>query len=126
MDKVLKHKKYREAGVREYWIVDPDDETVSVNILNGGRYESTNYGPGDTIRVHILPGCEVNLADIFPNAVIPEEAETEALEEYNEEDVKNLLDFIKNNSLKLADIYAGAPLLRLGKTNTANTASKEE
>ncbi len=29
-DKVLKFNKYLEAGVREYWLVDPSDKTVMV------------------------------------------------------------------------------------------------
>jgi Uma2 family endonuclease len=128
MDKVTKHKKYREAGVREYWIVDPEDETVSVNILDGGRYKSTVYFPEDTIPVHVLLSCEINLADIFPGAIIPKpvEAEPESPEEFDEEEIENLRGFLKSNGLKLADVYTVAKKLILEKTNAANAADQEE
>jgi hypothetical protein len=30
------------------------------------------YKSGNTIPVHILPGCEINLADIFAGAIMPD------------------------------------------------------
>jgi len=32
-DKTLKYNTYQIAGIREYWIVDPNDETLAVLIL---------------------------------------------------------------------------------------------
>jgi Uma2 family endonuclease len=40
-DRVTKFRKYQAAEVREYWIVDPRDKTVWVQILEQGRYSST-------------------------------------------------------------------------------------
>jgi len=64
-DKVLKFNKYLQAGVREYWIVDPAGQTVDVHILEDGRYYTTAYTDTDTAPVHVLNGCGVTLADVF-------------------------------------------------------------
>ena len=64
-DKFVKFHVYRKAGVREYWIVDPDAETVQVCILENGKYVTTMYGDSDIVSVHILDGCTVNLREVF-------------------------------------------------------------
>jgi Uma2 family endonuclease len=64
-DKVLKFNKYLRAGVREYWIVDPNDNTVNVNIWVNGTYQNKFYGETDVVPVHILDGCTINLNDVF-------------------------------------------------------------
>jgi Uma2 family endonuclease len=38
-DYVLKRKIYEEAGVREYWIIDPDEQTVTFLCLRKGRFK---------------------------------------------------------------------------------------
>ena len=37
-DLVTKRAEYEAAGVSEYWIVDPRNESVTVLVLTGGRY----------------------------------------------------------------------------------------
>jgi len=77
-DKIKKFNKYLHVGVREYWIVDPRYKDVQVFILENGRYFATVYAPAtegeneeesgnDTIPVHVLEGCTINLQDIFKN-----------------------------------------------------------
>ena len=63
-DKLTKHKLYQNAGVKEYWIVDPVDEIIAVNILINEKYEQSLYGEGK-IPVFILENCEIDFADIF-------------------------------------------------------------
>ena len=65
-DKTLKFNKYRHVGVREYWIVDPADKTATVFILENGHYIAKSYGNAETIPVHVLEGCEINLLKVFP------------------------------------------------------------
>jgi Uma2 family endonuclease len=72
-DKVLKFNKYQQVGVREYWIVNPADKTVSVYILENGNYIARNYGETGAIPVHVLEGCEISLADVFPEDQINEQ-----------------------------------------------------
>jgi Uma2 family endonuclease len=64
-DKLVKFQKYLAAGVREYWIVDPDG-LVEVHILDAGRYITAMYGAADEAPVSVLPGCVINLRDVFP------------------------------------------------------------
>jgi Uma2 family endonuclease len=64
-DREDKFDKYLEVKVREYWIVDPDSNTVTVNILDDKRYCSTDYCETDKVPVHVLEGCVIDLADVF-------------------------------------------------------------
>jgi Uma2 family endonuclease len=62
-DRILKFNKYREAGVREYWIADPEERAVFAYVLKNGEYAATVYE--DTASVTVLPGCEIDLASVF-------------------------------------------------------------
>ena len=64
-DRTIKLNRYLQAGVREYWIVDPDKNTVSVNILKNGKYVTRTYGGDATIPVHVLEGCKIALPEVF-------------------------------------------------------------
>ena len=64
MDYLLKLFKYRSAGVREYWIVDPKRETVLCYFFEGEDYPHM-YTFDDIIPVMIYDGkLEINFADI--------------------------------------------------------------
>ncbi len=66
-DLTVKFARYERAGVREYWIVDPDDKTVHIFILGtDGRYGAHQfYREGDTVIVGIFPDLEIDLAAVF-------------------------------------------------------------
>ena len=64
-DKVLKYRWYLRSGVREYWIVSPDDKTVMVCILKNGEYVTTTYGGDEAVPVHVLEGCIIDLPEVF-------------------------------------------------------------
>jgi Uma2 family endonuclease len=76
-DKVLKFNLYLEAGVREYWVVEPDARLVQIHLLKEGRYVTSAYGVYDTKKeedkrfvsevapVTVLPGLSINLAEVF-------------------------------------------------------------
>lgn len=65
-DRLLKFNLYRQAGVREYWIVDPDERIVTVFTLQNGQYFTSVYGPGDQIPVGVLENCSIDLTTVFP------------------------------------------------------------
>jgi Uma2 family endonuclease len=64
-DKLVKYNHYLQAGVREYWIVDPDSKTVLVHILENERYHTVVYAETDEAPVQILDGCVIKLSEIF-------------------------------------------------------------
>jgi len=64
-DRFRKLNKYLYAGVREYWIVDPDDKILNVHTLENDKYVIAAYGSDDTVPVNVLEGCEINLSDVF-------------------------------------------------------------
>lgn len=65
-DMLWKFNLYRKAGVREYWIVDPDARVVSVYTLNNGQYIAAAYGADSSIRVSVLEGCSIDMTAVFP------------------------------------------------------------
>ena len=66
-DRLTKYNLYERAGVREYWIVDPESKTVQVSVLDGGRYRVREvYTAGDIAKVNVLDGCFIELARVFP------------------------------------------------------------
>lgn len=64
-DRVIKYQKYLAAGVKEYWIVEPDTKTIQVCILENGRYYMTAYDDTASVTVSILEGLQISLPDVF-------------------------------------------------------------
>lgn len=66
-DKVLKFNKYEKAGVKEYWIVEPEGKFISVFILQDtmryGRPET--YTEENKIKVSIFSDLEIDLNPVF-------------------------------------------------------------
>jgi Uma2 family endonuclease len=65
-DRLIKFNLYQKAGVREYWIVDPDHQTVQVFTLqNGYLLPQEEYGRGDMAKVTVLEDCAIDLSRVF-------------------------------------------------------------
>lgn len=65
-DKLWKFNLYQQAGVREYWIVDPDARMVSAYTLKDGRYQAAAYGADSSAPVEILEDCHIDMSTVFP------------------------------------------------------------
>jgi len=66
VDAVIKVKEYAEAGISEYWLVDPEDETITVLTLSGSTYaERVTLKAGDRARSQVLPGFEVVVDEVL-------------------------------------------------------------
>jgi len=64
-DKVTKFNRYLKAGITEYWIIDPIAQSLAVNILKDNNYITHVYTDKETVRVHVLDGCIINLSKVF-------------------------------------------------------------
>ena len=64
-DMILKLYKYKNAGVREYWIVDPKYKTVTVHLLQDEDYHPVIYPFNAVIPVGISEGkCSIDFSGI--------------------------------------------------------------
>jgi len=65
-DLVDKRDDYAEAGVPEYWIVDPQAESVTVLVLDGVAYrEHLKVGRGQQVRSVTLSGLGLDVSALL-------------------------------------------------------------
>ena len=65
-DRFEKYNLYERAGVREYWIVDPDRKLVQAMVLEDGQYHAPEvYTAAEQAPVTVLEGCVIDLAKVF-------------------------------------------------------------
>ncbi len=65
-DLQLKYDVYEESGVKEYWIVMPQETLVEVFVLHDVKYQRINtYTEEDTVTSNVIKGLEVNLGEVF-------------------------------------------------------------
>lgn len=66
-DRVVKLNLYQRAGVREYWIVDPEYKSVTAFLADesGILRPCEEYGRKDIAKVHVLDGCFIELCKVF-------------------------------------------------------------
>ncbi len=68
VDQGIKAEIYDRAGVHEYWVVDPIQNTVTVyrqiegRLLAIGRQQASTK---DVLMTPLLPGLDIHLAEIF-------------------------------------------------------------
>lgn len=68
-DLVEKRRDYADAKIREYWIVNPLDETVVVLQLQGGTYREYGvFGRGTRATSPLLPTLGVEVTALFDAA----------------------------------------------------------
>jgi Uma2 family endonuclease len=66
IDKEDKYLEYQRAGVQEYWIVDPFNQSVEVYTLKNGTYEILGIsGPGEIAESKLLDGFKVSVDSIM-------------------------------------------------------------
>ena len=65
-DLIDKRGDYAEAGVPEYWIVNPQTDTITVLCLRGDAYEEAGaYRRGESAPSVLLAGFSVDVAAVF-------------------------------------------------------------
>ncbi len=61
-----KYRLYEENGVREYWIVHPNDQTIAVFELKDDRYQLRKlYSSEEEVSVSIFPDLVMDLQEVF-------------------------------------------------------------
>lgn len=61
-----KYEVYEESGVKEYWVVSPDEQTLLIYTLVDNQYRASRlFTRGDEIKTPILPGFVLALDDVF-------------------------------------------------------------
>lgn len=65
-DMFLKLYKYQNAGVREYWVVDPEHRKITVHYFETEEYQSNTYDFNSEIPVEISHGvCSIDFSRIM-------------------------------------------------------------
>lgn len=66
-DRLTKYNLYQQAGVREYWIVEPENQSVQVFLQDGSGLLKIHedYGREDIAKVNVLDGCFIELSKVF-------------------------------------------------------------
>ena len=64
-DRVKKMALYARSGVPEYWIADPGDRALTINVLEGEQYRTIDPDADGSLASRILPGLRVDIAEVF-------------------------------------------------------------
>jgi Uma2 family endonuclease len=59
----LKFDAYLNAGVRKYWILNPEQKKAQVHVLHEGHYISSVYKKDAVIQASMLPSFGLDLAN---------------------------------------------------------------
>jgi len=63
-----KYEVYEESGVKEYWIIHPEERTLLIHTLEEGKYiPSRLFTMGNVINSRALPGFSLDLDEVFGN-----------------------------------------------------------
>lgn len=66
-----KYQLYEQAGVKEYWIVHPQDKTLVIFLLDANlKYQASKpLTKGDFAKSKVLSGLEIDLNELFMDLV---------------------------------------------------------
>lgn len=72
LDTKVKRSKYARAGIRHYWIVDPDARTLLEYRLAGDDYQLRGQHRGDdAFAPELFPGLIIPLGQLWPDVRAP-------------------------------------------------------
>lgn len=71
-DEMVKRRLYDRFAVREYWVVDPDLDSIKIYRRIGealARVAELSVENGDTLTTPLLPDFDVTLSDVFSSPI---------------------------------------------------------
>lgn len=67
-DLKFKYDVYMESGVREYWVIHPEEQTLMIYSLKEGHYvPSRLFVSGDIVNSNVIDGFSLDVEDLFSN-----------------------------------------------------------
>lgn len=67
-DSITKFNLYQEAGVKEYWIIDPIEKLLNIYTLQNNKYIGLQpQSEGEKIKSSLFPELNILLDDVFYN-----------------------------------------------------------
>lgn len=66
-DLIRKLNLYQKADVKEYWVVDPEEQTINVYLHDGAllRWTEEEHQPGDRLNPIMFPDLIIDVGVIF-------------------------------------------------------------
>src|SRR5690242_2393184 len=65
-DRIEKRNVYEQHGIKEYWLIDPEAQTIEVLDLENSRYQLlARAAVGEVACSKLLPGFEVSTGLLF-------------------------------------------------------------
>jgi Uma2 family endonuclease len=64
-DRVTKFMDYAANGVLEYWVIDPEVQTIEQFVLNGGQYDLRQKSDNGEIRSEAVTGFVIPVRAVF-------------------------------------------------------------
>ena len=62
----LKYEVYEASGVKEYWVIHPDERSLLIYTLEGGNYRPSRlFTFSDQVASQALPEFELDLDEVF-------------------------------------------------------------
>lgn len=65
-DREIKRRIYAKYGVREYWIVDPEGQSIEVPVASPAGFDTHRiFTPGISLSSPLLPDLSLDLSKVF-------------------------------------------------------------
>ena len=68
-DKKTKFEDYEKHGVTEYWMIDPDEETIEQHVLEKGKYKLVLKSAEGSISSRAVKGFTIPIRAIFDKKI---------------------------------------------------------